>query len=318
MRSRWLYVASLVLTGVVLLGVASVGAQEYPTKPIEVVVGYPPGGGTDMTARAVADVAQKYLGQPLVVINKPGATGTIGAQYVASSKPDGYTLLVAGGSETVALPHFKSLPYNPIDDFEPIIRITVERFGFYVKSDAPWQTMQEFVADAKKNPEKYSYATSGIGGIHHAAVMVLEKRTGIRLNHVPNKGGAETLAAVAGGHVNVAMAAPNEAYALVQGGRVRALALVSFSRSATEPNTPTVKELGFDFFIDNQKGFVFPKGTPKTIVQKLHDGLKKIFDDPQFKANADKLKLELAYLGPEDFRKSLRAMYDQIGESVKK
>jgi tripartite-type tricarboxylate transporter receptor subunit TctC len=318
MRSRWLYVASLVLTGAVLLGVGSVGAQEYPTKPIEVVVGYPPGGGTDMTARAVADVAQKYLGQPLVVINKPGATGTIGAQYVASSKPDGYTLLVAGGSETVALPHFKSLPYNPIDDFEPIIRITVERFGFYVKSDAPWQTMQEFVADAKKNPEKYSYATSGIGGIHHAAVMVLEKRTGIRLNHVPNKGGAETLAAVAGGHVNVAMAAPNEAYALVQGGRVRALALVSFSRSATEPNTPTVKELGFDFFIDNQKGFVFPKGTPKTIVQKLHDGLKKVFDDPQFKANADKLKLELAYLGPEDFRKSLRAMYDQIGESVKK
>jgi tripartite-type tricarboxylate transporter receptor subunit TctC len=318
MRSRWLYVASLVLTGAVLLGVGSVGAQEYPTKPIEVVVGYPPGGGTDMTARAVADVAQKYLGQPLVVINKPGATGTIGAQYVASSRPDGYTLLVAGGSETVALPHFKSLPYNPIDDFEPIIRITVERFGFYVKSDAPWQTMQEFVADAKKNPEKYSYATSGIGGIHHAAVMVLEKRTGIRLNHVPNKGGAETLAAVAGGHVNVAMAAPNEAYALVQGGRVRALALVSFSRSATEPNTPTVKELGFDFFIDNQKGFVFPKGTPKTIVQKLHDGLKKVFDDPQFKANADKLKLELAYLGPEDFRKSLRAMYDQIGESVKK
>jgi tripartite-type tricarboxylate transporter receptor subunit TctC len=294
------------------------GAQEYPAKPIEVVVGYPPGGGTDMTARAVADVAQKYVGQPLVVINKPGATGTIGAQYVASSKPDGYTLLVAGGSETVALPHFKSLPYSPIDDFEPIMRITVERFGFYVKTDAPWKTMQEFVADAKKSPEKYSYATSGIGGIHHSAVMVLEKRTGVRLSHVPSKGGAETLAAVAGGHVNVAMAAPNEAYALVQGGRVRALALVSFTRSATEPNTPTVKELGFDFFIDNQKGFVFPKGTPKAVVQKLHDGLRKVFDDPQFKASADKLKLELAYLGPEDFRKSLRAMYDQIGESVKK
>jgi tripartite-type tricarboxylate transporter receptor subunit TctC len=194
----------------------------------------------------------------------------------------------------------------------------VERFGFYVKTDAPWKTMQEFVADAKKSPEKYSYATSGIGGIHHSAVMVLEKRTGVRLSHVPSKGGAETLAAVAGGHVNVAMAAPNEAYALVQGGRVRALALVSFTRSATEPNTPTVKELGFDFFIDNQKGFVFPKGTPKAVVQKLHDGLRKVFDDPQFKASADKLKLELAYLGPEDFRKSLRAMYDQIGESVKK
>jgi tripartite-type tricarboxylate transporter receptor subunit TctC len=304
--------------GAALILAVAANAQEYPAKPIEVIVAYPPGGGTDMTARAVADVAQKYVGQPLVVVNKPGATGTIGTQYVASAKPDGYTLLVAGGSETVSLPHFKSLPYNPVNDFEPILRITVERFGFYVKTDSPWKTMQDFVAEAKKNPEKYSYATSGIGGIHHAAVMVLEKRTGIRLNHVPNKGGAETLAAVAGGHVDVAMAAPNEAYALVQGGRVRALALVSSSRSATEPNTPTLQELGYDMHIDNQKGFVFPKGTPKVITQRLHDGLRKVFEDAQFKANADKLKLELAYLGPDDFRKSLRAMYDQIGESVKK
>jgi len=301
-----------------LLFATGAPAQDYPSKTIEVIVAYPPGGGTDMTARAVADVAHKYVGQQLVVVNKPGATGTIGTQYVVSSKPDGYTLLVAGGSETVSLPHFKSLPYDPVNDFEPIIRITVERFGFYVKSDSPWKTMQEFVAAAKQSPEKYSYATSGIGGIHHAAVLVLEKRTGIRLNHVPNRGGAETLAAVAGGHVDVAMAAPNEAYALVQGGRVRALALVSLQRSPTEPNTPTLKELGYDVVIENQKGFVFPKGTPKAITQRLHDGLKKVFDDPQFKANADKLKLELAYLGPEDFRKSLKSMYEQIGESVKK
>lgn len=318
MRSGWRFRWMLGATCAALIAPIASSAQEYPTKPIEVVVAYPPGGGTDMTARAVADVARKYVGQPLVVLNKPGATGTIGTQYVVSSKADGYTLLVAGGSETVSLPHFKSLPYNPVEDFEPIIRITVERFGFYVKSDAPWKSMHDFVADAKKNPEKFSYATSGIGGIHHAAVMVLEKRTGIRLNHVPNKGGAETLAAVAGGHVDVAMAAPNEAYALVQGGRVRALALVSGNRSATEPNTPTLKELGYDVVIENQKGFVFPKGTPKAVVQKLHDGLRNVFDDPQFKANADKLKLELAYLGPEDFRKALRAMYDQIGESVRK
>lgn len=318
MRSGWRFWWMLGAICAALIAPIPSSAQEYPTKPIEVVVAYPPGGGTDMTARAVADVARKYVGQPLVVLNKPGATGTIGTQYVVSSKADGYTLLVAGGSETVSLPHFKSLPYNPVDDFEPIIRITVERFGFYVKSDAPWKSMHDFVADAKKNPEKFSYATSGIGGIHHAAVMVLEKRTGIRLNHVPNKGGAETLAAVAGGHVDVAMAAPNEAYALVQGGRVRALALVSGNRSATEPNTPTLKELGYDVVIENQKGFVFPKGTSTAVVQKLHDGLRKVFDDPQFKANADKLKLELAYLGPEDFRKALRAMYDQIGESVKK
>jgi tripartite-type tricarboxylate transporter receptor subunit TctC len=299
-------------------GAVTAGAQEFPNKPIEVIVGYAPGGGTDMIARAVADVAQKYVGQSLVVVNKPGAAGIIGAQYVASAKPDGYTLLVAGGSETVSTPHFRSLPFSPVDDFEPIIRFMIERLNFYVRTESPWKTMQELVADAKKNPEKFSYATAGVGGLHYSTMVVTAKRAGFSMNHVPYKGGAETLAALAGGHVDVAMASPNEAYALVQGGRVRPLATASIERSPTEPNTPTLRELGIDVYLENQKGFVAPKGTPKAIVQQLHDSLRKVFDDPQFKANADKLKLELAYLDPEDFRKALRAMYVQIGESVKK
>jgi len=294
-----------------------VSAQDYPSKPIEVIVGYPPGGGTDMIARAVADVAHKYVGQPLVVINKAGATGTIAAQSVASSKPDGYMLLVAGGSETVAVPHFKKLPYDPINDFRAIIRLMIERVGFYVRTDSPWKTMTEMVDDAKRNPDKYTYATSGIGGLHHATVLVTEKRTGIRLRHVPHKGGAETLAALAGGHVNLAMASPNEAYALVQGKRVRPLGHASLTRSPVEPNTPTLRELGYDVYIENQKGFVFPKGTPQPIIQKLHDSLKKVFDDPQFKVSAEKLQVELAYLNGEDFQKSMKMMYDQVGESVK-
>ena len=292
--------------------------QDYPTKPIEVIVGYPPGGGTDMIARAVADVAHKYVGQPLAVINKTGATGTIAAQYVAVAKPDGYMLLVAGGSETISVPHFKSLPYDAINDFVPIIRLMIERVGFYVRTDSPWKNMQEFMADTKRNPEKYMYATSGIGGLHHSTVMVTEKRTGIRLRHVPHKGGAETLAALAGNHVNVAMASPNEAYALVQGGRIRPLANASLVRSPVEPNTPTLRELGYDVYIENQKGFVFPKGTPQPIIKKLHDNLKKVFDDPQFKSSAEKLQMELAYLNGEDFRNSMKAMYNQVGESLKK
>ncbi|HSB68741.1 MAG TPA: tripartite tricarboxylate transporter substrate binding protein [Candidatus Methylomirabilis sp.] len=318
MRSGLNYPGFLLAVSAVLCAAVPAGAQEYPTKPVEVVVGYPPGGGTDMIARAIADVAQKYVGQPLVINNKPGATGIIGSQYVASSKPDGYTLLVAGGSETVSVPHFKSLPFNPISDFDPIIRLMIERVAFYVKGENPWKTMQEFVADARRNPDRFTYATSGVGGIHHATVLVLEKRTGMRLSHVPHKGGAETLAAVAGGHVDVAMASPNEAYALVQGGRIRALANASLTRSPTEPNTPTLRELGYDVYIENQKGFVFPKGVPQPILQRLHDGLRKAWDDPQFRANADKLKLELAYLNGEEFRKALKAMYDQIGDSVKK
>jgi tripartite-type tricarboxylate transporter receptor subunit TctC len=318
MRSRWHCGWILAVACTILFGGLPVGAQEYPTKPIEVVVGYPPGGGTDMISRAISDVAAKYMGQPLVVNNKPGATGIIGSQYVYSSKPDGYTLLVAGGSETVSVPHFKSLPFSPINDFDPIIRLMIERIGFYVRTDSPWKTMKDFVADAKQNPNKYTYATSGVGGLHHATVLVTEKRTGIKLTHVPHKGGAETLTALAGGHVSVAMASPNEAYALVQGGRVRCLAITSLTRSPTEPNTPTMRELGYDVYIENQKGFVFPKGVPQPIRQKLHDGLKKAYDDPQFKANAAKMQLELSYLNGEDFRKALKAMYEQIGDSVKK
>jgi tripartite-type tricarboxylate transporter receptor subunit TctC len=301
-----------------VLAAVPVTAQEYPSKPIEVIVGAPPGGGTDMIARAVADVAPKYVGQPLVVINKPGAAMTIAAQYVATARPDGYTLNVAGGSETVAVPHFRGLPYHPLNDFEPVIRFIIERVGFYVRADSPWKTMKDFVADAKQSPDKYMYAHSGVGGIHQCTVMALEKRAGIRLAHVPHKGGAENLAALAGGHVHLAIASPNEAYALVQGGRIRALANASATRAATDPNTPTLRELGYDVYIDNQKGFVFPKGVPQASVRKLHDALRKVFDDPQFKANAEKLNLELAYLNGEDFRKAMKMMHDQIGESVKK
>jgi len=308
----------LILTLALVMGGGYAYAQDYPTKPIEVIVGYPPGGGTDMIARAVVDVAHKYLGQPMVVINKAGATGTIGAQFVAAAKPDGYTLLVAGGSETITVPHFKSLPYSPINDFVPVMRFIIERVGFNVRADSPWKTMQEFMADAKRNPEKYTYATSGIGGIHHATMLVTEKRTGIRLRHVPHKGGAETLAALMGNHVNLAMASPNEAYALIEGGRIRQLAHTSLVRSPLYPDIPTLKELGYDVYIENQKGFVAPKGTPQPIVQKLHDSLKKVFDDPQFKASIEKLRLEIAYLNGEDFGKAMKAMYDQVGESLKK
>jgi len=311
-RTARLFLLTLVLT----FGYAQ--AQDYPTKPIEVIVGYPPGGGTDMIARAVADAAPKYVGQPLVVVNKAGATGTIAAQSVAAAKPDGYMLLVAGGSETISVPHFKKLPYDTINDFVPVIRLMIERVGFYVKTDSPWKTMKEFMADGKQNPDKYTYATSGIGGLHHATVLVLEKRTGVVLRHVPHKGGAETLAALAGGHVNVVMASPNEAYALVQGGRIRPLANASLVRSPVEPNTPTLRELGYDVYIENQKGFVFPKNTPPPVVQKLHDRVRKVFDDPQFKSSAEKLRVELAYLNGEDFQKSMKAMYEQVGASLKK
>jgi len=312
---KWVVVGMVIS---VLLASGVVSAQDFPTRPIEVIVGFAPGGGTDLIARAVADVAPKYLGQPFMVINKPGAAGTIAAQAVASAKPDGYTILVAGGSETLAVPHFRSLPYKALEDFEPVIRLIRQRILISVKVDSPWKTMQEFLTDARRNPEKYSYASSGVGGLYHAAALVVEKKTGIRMRHIPYKGGAETLAALAGGHVDISLSGPDEAYGLIEGGKVRPLAITSDTRYPFLSNIPTMRELGYDAWLENMKGFVVPKGTPQAIVRTLHDRLRKVFDDPQFNSTMDKLKMETAYLNGEDFKKALKAMSDQIGESVKK
>jgi tripartite-type tricarboxylate transporter receptor subunit TctC len=303
---------------VCMLGATPVMAQDFPSRPIELIVGFAPGGGTDMTARALANGNTKYLGQPIVVTNKAGASGTLAAQYVTSAKPDGYTLLVGGGSETIAVGHFRKLPYDPVGDFECVMNVVRQSISFSVRADSPWKTFQDFVADAKKNPDKYSYASSGVGSLYHAAGMVLEKKTGIRLRHVPFKGGAETLTGVLGGHVDLAVSAPDEAFALIEAKKVRPLVVFSATRDALIPDVPTLKEVGIDFYMENMKGLMAPKGTPKAVVQKIHDGVKRMMaEDPAFRDSLKKVNLEMRYLNGEDFRKALQFMYALIGEGVK-
>lgn len=299
----------------VLVGPAIAG--EFPTKPIKVIVGYSPGGTTDLLARAVAGVAPEFLGQSLVTINKPGATGTIAAKEVADANPDGYTLTIAGGSESTAVGHFKKLPYHPIDSFAPIIRFVKARMIICFDAKAPWKTFKDFVEDAKKNPGKYKYASSGHGGIYHAALLAMCYRTGIKMKHVPYKGGAPGLAALMGGHVDVTIGSDAEIWPMVQGGKIRAMTLTSLDRSPILKDVPTLKELGYDVYLENQKGFVAPAKTPNERITVLHDALKKVYDHPAFKKMAEQLKLELSYMGPEDFRKALQDMSNQIGEVVK-
>lgn len=320
MRKNYrLLIRGILVSLIVISAWVSAAAQDFPTRPVEIIVGFAPGGGTDLTARAVANHAHKYFGQPFVVVNKAGAAGTIASQFVASVKPDGYTLLTGGGSETTTAGHFRKLPFHPIGDFEPVINVVRQQINLNVRADSPWKSIQEFLADAKKNPEKYSYASSGVGSLYHAAVIVLEMRTGVKLRHVPFKGGAETLSALIGGHVDVAISAPDEAFALIESGRVRSLVTFSASRGQLLPNVPTLQETGHDFFMENMKGLMAPKGTPKPIIQKLHDGVKKMmFEDAGFKESLAKVKLEMQYLSSDDFAKALWFMYNQIGGGLKK
>ena len=313
--ATWGTISAILLT-LGLYGWAS--AQDFPTHRIELYVGYAAGGATDVLARAVANLGTKYVGQQIVPVNKPGASGTIASQAVATSKPDGYTLLVGGGSETTSAGHFQKLPFHPVNDFEPIIRFIRLPIVINVTKDSPWKTVQEMIAAIKANPGKFSYATSGIGSHYHAAMLVLEKQAGLNLRHVPFKGGAENLAALIGGHVDIAISSPDEAFALIEAGKVRPLAHFSDSRSPMLPNTPSLKEVGYNIYVENMKGIMAPKGTPKPIIQKLHDSLRKLFDDPEFKETLKKLQMEAAYLGPEDFGKAMQFMYAQIGDSLKK
>lgn len=293
-------------------------AAEFPTKPIKVYVGFSPGGGTDIIARTVASVVPEFLGQAMVIINKTGAAGTIAAREVSQAKPDGYTLLVAGGSETVSVGHYRELPYHPINAFSPIIRISRDRMILNFNANAPWKTLKKFIEDAKRNPGKYKYASSGHGGIYHSAMLAFCDRAGIKMKHVPYKGGAPGMAALMGGHVDIAIASPSEARALVEGGKIRSVTLTSLERTPLQPDVPTLKELGYDLYLENQKGFVATAGTPKERIMFLHDAFKKAYEHKAFVKLCTRLKIERGYLGPEDFRKSLMGMYNQIGSVLKK
>lgn len=299
------------------IGTRAAAAQDFPTRPIEIYVGFAAGGTSDLIARAVAEYGAKYIGQRIIPQNKPGASGTIASQFVATSKPDGYTLLMGGGSETIAVGHFRQLPFHPINDFESVISFLRSPAVMDVKGDSRWKTVQDFLADVKANPGKYTYGTSGIGSWLHAAMIVLE-RQGINMRHVPFTGSAEATNALLGGHVDMNITSVDEAIPLIEAGMIRQLAHTGDKRLPIAPSVPTLRELGYNIYMENMKGLMAPKGTPTPVIRKLHDGLRKLVDDPGFNSSMTKLKLLTAYLNSEDFGKAIRSMYDQIGDALKK
>ena len=290
----------------------------FPTKPIMVYVGFSAGGTTDVIARAIASVAQEYLGQPLVVINKPGASGTIAAREVANAKPDGYALLIAGGSETTCVGHFRKLSYHPIEAFAPIMRVARMGLLLNVRSDAPWNDLSDFVEDARSHPGEYIYASTGYGGLYHSAMLLLNGEAGLAMKHLPFESGRRALAALRGGHVDISLATASEVQALSEAMQTRSLVLTSRERSSGMPQVPTLQELGYDVYLENQKGFVAPAGTPQERIQVLHDALRKAFNHPDFVALSERLNIERAYLGPDAFGESLSEMYHQVGEVLEK
>jgi tripartite-type tricarboxylate transporter receptor subunit TctC len=304
---RALKIAALSCAVLVPVGVTpeAVRADEYPIRPITLVVPSPPGGGTDLQARILAPKLSEILGQPVVIENRAGATGNIGAQAVAKAAPDGYTLLALISSHVINPSVLKTVPYDIDRDFTMISR-TVTAPGVLVGNPAlPAKNLKELIAYLKDNPGKVGYGSAGVGSLSHLIVELFEQDAGVKLLHVPYRGTQPALNEVISGQVN--LMAPDLTIALgqTQSGYLRAFGVTSDKRSEAAPDVPTLSEAGLPFFNAVQWfGLAAPSVTPRAIIRKLFDATVKALNDPEIKARCAKLAMTPdPSASPEDFTK---------------
>jgi tripartite-type tricarboxylate transporter receptor subunit TctC len=322
-RLRLILSVFAVLVVVAGAGVQPATAQEpYPSRPISLVVPFPPGGVADLTARPVAAAMEKALKQPVGVVNKTGAAGAVGMQFVATSKPDGYTLLLALSSISI-IPEADKLfgrpPAFTVDQFAPVALISADPTILVVRAESPWKTAKEFIEDAKKRPNQISYSSSGIYGTLHMAMELLSHGAGIKLRHVPYGGAGPALTALLGGHVDALASGPSVVLPQIKAGKLRALAGWGDKRVAALPDVPTFKELGYpeaEFYI--WAGLFAPKGTPEPVLAKLREAARAGVVDPDFKSAMDKLETPIAFKQGEEFQKFFEADARRLAEGVRK
>lgn len=307
------------LSAATLLGAAGAGPARAwePSRPIQLLVGFAPGGGADLAARAIAEAATPMFPAPLVVINRPGAGGAIAAQQLAGMPPDGLNLLVGGGSESISLPAFRDLPYDPKRSFRSIIRLTRQPLLIVARKGGRYADLPAVVAAAKRAPGTIPHASSGIGSIYHAVFVLLSQAAGIELLHVPFTGGAPSLQALMAGTVELAVLAPEEMAGLAQAGEVRPLAVASAERIPAHPEAPTLRELGFDVVVENMKGLCAPAGLPDDAAATLHDRFRRGMQLPAWRNFLDRTGAMDGYLDGPGFQAAMDAVLDALRRSVR-
>ncbi len=314
MKKNFVVVLAIVASFCVLG--SSVWAAEYPTKPINLIIQYPAGGSTDLTARALANAAKKHLGQPVICENKAGGGGTVGVTLTAAKPADGYTIGIVTSSPTMAF-HMGKLNFHPLNDLTPIIRWGNYLFGVTVRSDSKFKTMKEVMEFIKQNPEKLSYGSPGVGTPPHLAVEELSMVAGVKFTHIPAKGIADNNTALLGGHIDLVSDSSGWA-PLVDAGKFRLIAIWSEKRCERYPQAPTIKEIGYDVVARSYLGVIGPKGMAKPIVAKLHDAFRKAMDDPEYKSVMKKFDMNDYYLNTEDYAKYMKSDFENIEKLVKK
>ena len=280
-------------------------AAQYPDRPITMVVPFPPGGVADLTGRPVAATMEKILKQPVVVQNKTGAGGAVGMAAVANAKPDGYTILMSLSSISI-IPEadklFDRAPAYTMDQLAPIALISADPTILVVPADSPWQSLRDFIDDAKKRPGEIAYSSSGIYGTLHMAMEMLSNAAGIKLKHVPFNGAGPAMTALLGGHVQSLASGPNVVIPHIKAGKLRPLAGWGEKRVASLPDVPTFKESGLDIEFYIWAGLFVPAQTPAPVVQSLREAAKKVVEDPEFKSAMEKMETPIAYKDAPEFK----------------
>ena len=276
--------------GLLLVAFVNVGSSsEYPTKPVQLMVPFGPGGGSDIIARLVSEKMSTLLGQPVLVVNKTGGGGTLGTYTALAAPPDGYTIIVISPTMLYAPLVTKGITYT-LKDFDPINLSVTSPYIAVVRKEAPWQTLEELIAESKKNPGKLTYSTPGYGGTDHFVGELFNMKMGTNITHVPMDGAGPAIVGVLGGHISLAFANYGVAHKYLEAGSLRPLMVFARSRLKDFPGAPTVVEKGFpDLVFSTWQGFALRTGTPKGYAAKLENVLKEVFKEKDIVGNLEKV-----------------------------
>jgi tripartite-type tricarboxylate transporter receptor subunit TctC len=283
-----------------------IAQDAFPSRTITIINPYPPGGANELATRPLAGAMEPFIKQPVVMETKPGAAGSVGAQFVSAAKPDGYTLLshntsISGTAEVDRL--FSRTPKFTNADFIPLARLIADPCVFVVNDKQPYKSFKEFVDDAKQRPNQIVFSTAGFYSAVHIPMALILKSSGLQLRHLPTSGGGPALTALLGDNSNVAILALSGALAQIKAGKLRPLALMGGSRASAVPDVPTMKELGYDLEYYLWVGIFAPKNTPQNAVTVLRSAIGKAANSDQYKATLSNLGLSLAYLDQPEFAK---------------
>lgn len=319
-KERRLAVASTLLSmaGWPLIGFAQ---DKFPIRPISLLVPFPPGGVADIVARSLAPVIEKKLGQPVVIVNRPGAGGALGTGQVASAKPDGYTLLVALASISTN-PEQERINKRPapfqLSQLTPVARLSLDQMMLAVRAESKYKNVADLLNDARAQPGKISYASSGVYGVYHVATGMFTAATGVNMNHVPYSGGPPALMALLSGEVDVSLVTRSVGLPHLKSGKLRGLAAWGSDKWTDFPEVPTIKSLGIDVDYQLWSGLFAPTGTPPEVLQTLREAIRYAMDDPQLKASLARQQASPAYMDAPEFQKYWEADAARLISAVQK